>query len=182
MPKALDEVAGTGAQVADNVRALRKTRGVTLEALSARLTELGRPIPIASLSKLEKRARRVDVDDLIALAIALDVSPVRLLLPGEPAEDRKVDLVPNERSDWQAAWRWATGDQPLLATEELELTDPRVVEYIHENRPYELRRNLVTEVARFLLARALGGPFHAEFRYDGRKLTKATLTYDSGDD
>jgi transcriptional regulator with XRE-family HTH domain len=181
VPKALDEIAAVGATVASNVQSLRKARGITLQALSDRLAELGRPIPIASLSKLEKRLRRVDADDLVALAIALDVSPVRLLLPGEPPEDRMVDLAPTERSNWVTAWLWAIGEQPLIE-EKVRLDSRRVSEYIAENRPHERPKQLVTWAARYLLARSLGGPFFAEFRYNGKEFTKSQVTYGSGDD
>jgi hypothetical protein len=62
------------------VQARRLRRGFTLGELEEKLRELGRPIPLPALSKIEKGQRRVDVDDLVALALALGVSP-NLLLP-----------------------------------------------------------------------------------------------------
>lgn len=54
----------------------------------------------------------MDVDDLTALAVALDVSPAELLL--DPAADDEelalTDEVVVSRAD---AWRWAAGDSPL---------------------------------------------------------------------
>src|SRR5690242_1133606 len=52
---------------------------MTLAALSARLREIGRPISISALSKIEQALRRTDADDLVALAKALDVEPGELL-------------------------------------------------------------------------------------------------------
>ncbi len=49
--------------------------------LSRRPEELGRPIPPLGLTRIRDGKRRIDVDDLIALALALDVSPAVLLLP-----------------------------------------------------------------------------------------------------
>jgi hypothetical protein len=48
-------------------------------------TDLGRPIPPLGLRHLEAGNRRIDVDDLVVLADALDVSPLMLLLPGDVA-------------------------------------------------------------------------------------------------
>jgi transcriptional regulator with XRE-family HTH domain len=44
-----------------------------------RLAALGRPILPSGLSKIEQSTRRVDVDDLVALADALRTVPSRLL-------------------------------------------------------------------------------------------------------
>ena len=68
-----------GLNVKNNVRMFR---GDTSYAeLSRRLTNLGRPIPPLGLRHLEAGGRRVDVDDLVALAEALGASPMTLLLP-----------------------------------------------------------------------------------------------------
>lgn len=55
--------------------------GLSYADLSRRLEELERPIPPLGLRHLETGARRIDVDDLVMLAIALEVPPMTLLLP-----------------------------------------------------------------------------------------------------
>ncbi|WP_018503083.1 helix-turn-helix domain-containing protein [Parafrankia discariae] len=60
---------------------LRKARRLTLVQLSERLTDLGRPILPTGLSKIEHGERGLSVDDLVALAAALDVSPEQLIDP-----------------------------------------------------------------------------------------------------
>src|SRR3954454_23683106 len=74
---------------------------MSLTQLSEAMTDIaGRPILASGLGKIESGERRVDVDDLVALAVALDVSPVRLLLPRPTSEEaeaasldaREVDL------------------------------------------------------------------------------------------
>lgn len=75
------EVGKTGRHVAENLLRLRKVRGFSTRQLSARLTELGRTIPASGLTRMELGSRRIDVDDLVALAAALDVEPAQLLLP-----------------------------------------------------------------------------------------------------
>jgi hypothetical protein len=98
--------------VAHTVRKFRKARNLGYAALSRRMEELGRPIPPLGLRRLEEGQRRVDVDDLVALAMALEVAPVALLLPTERDGFRKVvakvDPVP-----WPQIWLWGTGLQPL---------------------------------------------------------------------
>lgn len=74
------KVGPVGRQVAANVKTLRGR--IPVRELSARLEQLGRPILPSGITKIEQGARRVDVDDLAALAEAFDVSPYRLLLPG----------------------------------------------------------------------------------------------------
>jgi transcriptional regulator with XRE-family HTH domain len=80
-----------GRLVAENVRRFRELQQLSLDDLSRRMTEVGWPIIASGLSKLERGARRIDVDDLTALAEALKVDPTRLLLPaGHEREDSDV--------------------------------------------------------------------------------------------
>jgi transcriptional regulator with XRE-family HTH domain len=77
-----------GEAVRVNVAAMRKTRGVTLRDLSEKMTETGHPMAHNTINEIERGARRVDVDDLVALAAALDVSPIDLLGIGDgPGRD-----------------------------------------------------------------------------------------------
>ncbi|HEY9316117.1 helix-turn-helix transcriptional regulator [Williamsia sp.] len=71
----------TGIAVSANIKRLREAQRITFAELSRRLTEIGRPIATLGLSRIETGDRRVDVDDLMALAVALDVAPGRLLSP-----------------------------------------------------------------------------------------------------
>lgn len=148
----LQEPGPSGLRVAANIKALREAQGISLRMLSARLTELGRPIITSGIHKIETGQRRVDVDELVALALALDVSPNRLLLPPEARTDRSVDLTPEVTIPTEdAAWRWATGeyypfplDAPTPASE--------VVRFMAANRPHA-SGNLATleaEIAKHL--------------------------------
>jgi transcriptional regulator with XRE-family HTH domain len=71
----------TADTVAANVKRLREAKRLGLRALAARLADAGRPLTHTALDKIERGTRRVDVDDLMALAVALGVSPLRLLMP-----------------------------------------------------------------------------------------------------
>jgi transcriptional regulator with XRE-family HTH domain len=71
----------TADTVAANVKRLRESQTLGLRALATKLAKAGRPLTHTALDKIERGTRRVDVDDLMALAFALGVSPLRLLMP-----------------------------------------------------------------------------------------------------
>lgn len=75
------EIGEAGGCVAAAVTAHRQRRGWDQRHLAARVTDAGRPMSVSVLGKVEAGARRVDVDDLVALAVALEVPPAQLL-PG----------------------------------------------------------------------------------------------------
>lgn len=108
-PRGAVEKGPTSARLANNVRELRKRRRLLQDDLAERMAELGRPILKSGLSKLEKGERRVDVDDLMALALALEVTPNRLLLT-EEADDEEVELTEGYTTNRRQAWAWSCGE------------------------------------------------------------------------
>ncbi len=80
-------VGTAGRVVAHNVKRFRIAAGLSLRDLEALLRQAGRPIHLAGLFRIEKGERRVDIDELAALALLLGVTPTRLLVP-DAAEDR----------------------------------------------------------------------------------------------
>jgi len=105
-------------RVARNVKELRTERRLTLDGLSERLTVLGRPIIKSGLAKVESGERRVDVDDLMALALALNTTPNRLLLDAE-ADSELTQLTDNPTLLYSRtqAWTWACGEAHWGAAE-----------------------------------------------------------------
>jgi transcriptional regulator with XRE-family HTH domain len=94
-------------------RNLKELRGrIPVRELSQRLEELGQPILPSGITKIEQGRRRVDVDDLVALAIALNVSPNRLLLDPE-SDDEELLLTDGVTCSRKQAWNWATGSESL---------------------------------------------------------------------
>ncbi len=86
MAKSEIEIGPTGLLVAERVRQVRDgVRHWTLAQLADRTGLAGRRLSVSALSLIETGKRRVDVDDLVALADALEVTPSYLL--GEPAAD-----------------------------------------------------------------------------------------------
>lgn len=104
----------TGEHVRANVARLRGR--MQYKELAERLAELGRPIPPLGLRRIEAGERRVDADDLMALAVALGVPPNSLLLPHvEPGETPAATAV--GEVEFQVLWHWADGIMPLRGSD-----------------------------------------------------------------
>jgi transcriptional regulator with XRE-family HTH domain len=102
----------TGETVAANVKRLRNKHGLAFTELSAKLSALGRPIPPLGLRKIESLDRRVDADDLMALAVALGTNPNALLFPPSNNAHHVLTLTAADGPAW-AVWDWANGKAPL---------------------------------------------------------------------
>lgn len=103
-------VGRTGSQVARNLRRFRTFRGITTEALAEQVANRGVPIQASAITKIEKEQRRVSVDELMALAVALNVTPNSLLLPTDVDRDQPVEITGLRESERIAAgyaWHWA---------------------------------------------------------------------------
>jgi transcriptional regulator with XRE-family HTH domain len=107
------EIGPAGERAAANLAEIRKARHMEQAEVADRMNELGRPMSAPVVSKTEKLDRRIDVDDLVAFAVALGVTPNRLLLPGNVRDDELIELLPEVRVSAMDAWKWATGDEPL---------------------------------------------------------------------
>lgn len=94
-----------------NVRRLRARSGLTLVELSEKLGKVGHPILPTGLQRLEAGKRRVDPDDLVGLAVALEVAPISLLLPH--VDEGQVQLTDSMSVDVEHAWDWARAKEPL---------------------------------------------------------------------
>lgn len=116
-----------GETVRANVKRLREHQNLGYSQLSRKLDEVGRSVPDLGLRRIETGERRVDADDLVALAAALGVSPIDLLLPGTPDPDNPAEFVawgdnpeemvaaPGEDGRIPAGrlWQWLRADMPL---------------------------------------------------------------------
>ena len=81
-------IGEAGQNVIANVERLRAARHLSLRQLSDRLGALGRPMMPSAVHAVTKGRRRVDADDLVALAAVLGVTPAGLLAPpGDPPPD-----------------------------------------------------------------------------------------------
>lgn len=99
----------TGEMVAYNVRRFRQRQRLTVAELAGRTD--GR-FTTLTLGRAENLQRKIDVDDLMALAVALGVTPNALLLPPTRSPNHEVEMTGASTSCW-AAWTWANGFVPL---------------------------------------------------------------------
>jgi transcriptional regulator with XRE-family HTH domain len=105
----------TGETVRANLKRLRGRENLGYAQLSRRLDEVGRLIPDLGLRRIESGDRRVDVDDLMALAAALDVSPATLLMPDTTAEGWETTVETTGQPEGitaQHLWLWLSGVHP----------------------------------------------------------------------
>jgi len=104
-------------RIATAVKALRGKRSA--QWLADRTAELGHPISRTAISNLEVgRKRSVDVPELVVLARALGVPPLRLLYPVLSAGE--VEVLPGHRtSSWSAA-QWFAGRAPYTAMDKTQ--------------------------------------------------------------
>lgn len=126
-------------RVARNIKALRERRGWTLQELSDRLTALGRPILATGIKKIEhggELGRRVDVDDLVGLALALQVTPSTLLV-GLDGGEEQIALTGTVSATSRQAWEWATSVAPRVI-ENLDVDFDRW-QFAAECRPHRQR-------------------------------------------
>jgi transcriptional regulator with XRE-family HTH domain len=120
------DAGATAQRVAGNLRRLREARGFSLRGLSKELMDkFGWDLSADAINKIEngrereagapapKQIRRVDVDDLVALALALNVSPSDLLLPPS-ADANKIHLTPTYEVSSSTAWQWAAGQRTAM--------------------------------------------------------------------
>lgn len=105
-------------RLSHNLRELRKELDVSTYELSRRLEAIGNPIRPNAITRIEMGDRRVDVDDLVALAIALNVTPNRLMMPNplgisNNGFEMSVVVTGSAVADTADMWAWADGDRPL---------------------------------------------------------------------
>ncbi|MBJ8344825.1 helix-turn-helix domain-containing protein [Antrihabitans sp. YC2-6] len=107
------EIGPSGETARANIARIRRDRGITLRELSQQMSEGDRPLSYPTLSQIETGARRIDVDDLVALAIALDVSPNTLLIPQAENLDDEVTLTNAQSISLKDAWYFFMGMRSL---------------------------------------------------------------------
>jgi transcriptional regulator with XRE-family HTH domain len=113
-PSSAPVQAATGRTVAANLAHFRKLRGLTYEQLAAILSDRNHSISALALSRVERLQRRVDVDDLVALADALNLSPLALLRQTRPVPPDVIEqCIASLKTDYgvtinasTAEWTW----------------------------------------------------------------------------
>jgi transcriptional regulator with XRE-family HTH domain len=101
----------TGQRVARRIRELRLERSLTLADLAAGLAEIDQSYTLSTLSRIEQGKRRVDTDDLVALAFVLDVPPNAILFPPSAQQEPRTKLTANIEFDTSVVLRWAASGE-----------------------------------------------------------------------
>ncbi len=112
-PRARDWELDLAGRFGAAVLARRKTLKLTAVQLAAKTKELGYPISRVAISKIEnnQRAGKVDVAEVLVLAVALEIPPALLLFPGYPDDD--VNLTPRITGTGSEAVQWISGESKL---------------------------------------------------------------------
>jgi transcriptional regulator with XRE-family HTH domain len=115
----VDEVAkkweeGLSKRVGEAIQKRRTALGLTAQQLAERTRGLGYLVSRVAISKIEgnKRAGKLDVAELLVLAVALEVPPALLLYSSFP-DDGVVELLPGYNAWPPAVIRWLCGESPL---------------------------------------------------------------------
>jgi transcriptional regulator with XRE-family HTH domain len=138
-------VVTAGEAFAARVKQVRERKGWKQHDLSRRLGELGYPMDRVTLSKIERgglRTRNVKLEEVLAIALALEVSPVFLIVPYE--QEARLQVAPNVRPSTGAVARgWVEGRWTLTQEEDqrfffTEQPPERLALYMEEARQLHL--------------------------------------------
>ncbi|THJ64592.1 helix-turn-helix transcriptional regulator [Arthrobacter echini] len=152
----------TGKTVAANVKRLRMEHNLNIPELGRKLEKNGHPLTATSITRLEAGRRRIDVDDLMALAVALGVSPVTLLLPPTNASTDHVDVTGIGPGPAGVLWQWALADEEIRAYEDSDafLRASLPAWLLHQRQLAAMQREVErekTEQIQLLLLQRLSG-------------------------
>ncbi len=81
MSEVASPLGAAGHNVRRNIRRLREQHRWSYRDVEERLAQAGRAIPVLALSAIDTGERRVDVDDLVALAAVFNLGVEDLLQP-----------------------------------------------------------------------------------------------------
>lgn len=123
--------------VAQRVAYERDKRGMSVESLAKRMEEVGCPIQVSALYRLEKAEppRRITVDELVAFSEVFGIGVEELMLPIEVVEDREIKLRLLELDDIlrqlirgiEATYNWSADIVGLIQADHLtHLIEPMV--------------------------------------------------------
>lgn len=165
-------IGETSQCVAANVRRIRSERGLTIEQLADLVRSSGHQMAAATLGKIERGERRVDVDDAVGLAMALG-APLAALFAEDA--DELVEQVGAVIDGWAA----------MVAGIQGAMTEAHALRQMEEMRWFQLvemasasgeaRAMIESE----LVAHPLGGMERVEQLRQDLEATAADPTYES---
>lgn len=111
------EVGATGEAVARNVKRLREAANLTYTEVSKALADIDRPMSPLAVRRIEEGERRVDVDDLLGLAVVLGVTPISLLYPGAKEGGESVTATGLKSTvSARHLWEWMRAETSIVAS------------------------------------------------------------------
>jgi transcriptional regulator with XRE-family HTH domain len=97
-----------------NIKRVREAQRLSFSELARMMRQTGRRIPVLGLRKIETMERRVDFDELLALAYVLQVCPVDLMISKE-ATDEPYPVIPTREFDSESVREWIRGETVHLS-------------------------------------------------------------------
>jgi transcriptional regulator with XRE-family HTH domain len=159
------ETGSTGKTVAQNVQRLRGDMSYT--QLSRRLEERANwSINAVGIRRIEAGERRVTADDLVALAVALGVTPPTLLMPDVDQIDEEVHITGNPPLSAARAWMWLGANLPISG-------DEAWAEFIVRAWPRWRVRELLDASIEQKTVDLDGNPQYAQFGFFGVRVPKS---------
>jgi transcriptional regulator with XRE-family HTH domain len=116
-------IGPAGWVLAANIQRVRDSQRLKYAELARLLAAAGREIPVLGLRRIERGERRVDFDDLLALAYVLEVTPVDLMVSGVATEEPYPVTAEIERSSSDVR-EWIRGEQLIPLVTEQDPTSP----------------------------------------------------------
>jgi transcriptional regulator with XRE-family HTH domain len=100
----------------ERLREVRRLKGWTQQQLADVLTDAGLKLDATAVTRLERGTRGVALDEVVAIAAALGVSPLHLIVPLH--NDELLNVDPQLSTDAVTARAWIRGQQPLRETDD----------------------------------------------------------------
>jgi 8-oxo-dGTP pyrophosphatase MutT (NUDIX family)/transcriptional regulator with XRE-family HTH domain len=97
------------------LREVRRLKGWTQQQLADELASLGVRLDASGITRMERGTRGVTLDDVIAIAAALGVSPLHMIVP---LDDNGAQLTPSLTVPTADARAWLRGQLPLDQADE----------------------------------------------------------------
>lgn len=151
------DLGPTGETVRKNVTRLREDQNLSFAELSRRLEAADNPIPPLGLRRIEAGERRVNVDDLTALAYVLKTSPAYLLMPHSPERDRPETLTGIGQLEAFELWKWIQDGHFPMDTDDPAKINHAAISTV-QSIPLFMRLDMDRREEKFLKARATDGP------------------------
>jgi transcriptional regulator with XRE-family HTH domain len=101
--------------IAERVAAIRRYKGLTQTQLAEAMQQLGVPWQRIIVAKIEGQRRDfLTVEELLALCIVLEISPVDLLVPRDLKDDDPYHVTPEATASATDVREWARGEGQLV--------------------------------------------------------------------